>query len=117
MTVIGKTSQFSPFFVVSNSSNKFSCASIVKSSKYISTVVFIENLHEFRNNEACLEIKSSTRTQLINLANQNARGTWPEVVGQMRDLIQEYRGRKLEEWEKWYLSSIPKRLNRLKSCR
>ena len=27
-------------------------------------------------------------TQLINLANQNAQGTRPEVVGQMSELIQ-----------------------------
>lgn len=38
-------------------------------------------------------------TQLINLANQNAQGTRPEVVGQMSDLIQEFKGRKLREWE------------------
>jgi len=43
-------------------------------------------------------------TQLINLANQNAQGTRPEVVGQMSDLIQKFKGRKLREWEEWYLN-------------
>ena len=54
-------------------------------------------------------------TQLINLANQNAQGTRPEVVGQMSALIQEFRGRKLEEWEKWYLSSHPEAIEKAKT--
>jgi ribosomal protein S19 len=54
-------------------------------------------------------------TQLINLANQNAQGTRPDVVGQMSELIQEFRGRKLEEWEKWYLSSHPEAIERAKT--
>ena len=53
-------------------------------------------------------------TQLINLANQNAQGTRPEVVGQMSDLIQEFKGKKLEEWEKWYLSKFPEAIDRAK---
>lgn len=36
-------------------------------------------------------------TQLINLANQNAQGTRPEVVGQMTELIHEFRERRLED--------------------
>lgn len=51
-------------------------------------------------------------TQLINLANQNAQGTRPEVVGQMSDLIQEFKGRRIREWEEWYLSQHPRRLRR-----
>ena len=54
-------------------------------------------------------------TQLINLANQNAQGTRPEVVGQMSELIQEFRGKKLEEWEKWYLSSHPEAIEKAKT--
>lgn len=46
-------------------------------------------------------------TQIINLANQNAQGTRPTVVGQMSDLIQEFSGRSIEEWEKWYLETHP----------
>jgi len=37
-------------------------------------------------------------TQLMNLANQNAQGTRPRVVGQMSDLIQEFPGSTLDEW-------------------
>jgi hypothetical protein len=46
-------------------------------------------------------------TQLFNLANQNAQGTRPAVVGQMSDLIQEFSGQTLEEWKKWYLERHP----------
>jgi len=46
-------------------------------------------------------------TQIINLANQNAQGTRPAVVGQMSELIQEFSGKKIEEWEKWYLEKHP----------
>jgi len=46
-------------------------------------------------------------TQIINLANQNAQGTRPAVVGQMSDLIQEFTGKSIEEWEKWYLETHP----------
>ena len=46
-------------------------------------------------------------TQIINLANQNAQGTRPAVVGQMSDLIQEFRGECLEEWKDWYLKVHP----------
>ena len=31
--------------------------------------------------------------QIINLANQNAQGTRPRVVGQLTDLIQEFTGK------------------------
>lgn len=41
-------------------------------------------------------------TQILNLANQNAQGTRPSVVGQMSDLIQEFPGYTMAEWEKWY---------------
>jgi hypothetical protein len=43
-------------------------------------------------------------TQLINLANQNAQGTRPNIVGQMSDLIQEFPGKNYTEWVKWYQS-------------
>ncbi len=38
-------------------------------------------------------------TQLMNLANQNSQGTRPKVVGQLSDLIQEFDGNKIEDWE------------------
>lgn len=46
-------------------------------------------------------------TQLINLANSNAQGTRPKVVGQLSDLIQEFDGNSLEEWAGWYGSKKP----------
>jgi uncharacterized protein YukE len=44
---------------------------------------------------------------LINLANQYAQGTRPKVVGQMSELIQEFEGKTLSEWEQWYLKKKP----------
>ncbi len=44
---------------------------------------------------------------LLNLANQYAQGTRPKVVGQMSDLIQEFTGKTLSEWEGWYLEQKP----------
>ncbi len=46
-------------------------------------------------------------TQILNLANQNAQGTRPSVVGQMSDLIQEFSGQTIDEWEQWYLDKYP----------
>ncbi len=49
-------------------------------------------------------------SQLINLANQFAQGTRPKVVGQMSELISEFRkngGRTFEEWKRWYLQKYP----------
>jgi len=44
---------------------------------------------------------------LLNLANLFAQGTRPEVVGQMSELIQNFPGRTVEEWKKWYLDRYP----------
>ena len=46
-------------------------------------------------------------TQLINIANQNAQGTRPEVVGQMSDLIQACPIKSFEGWKNWYLENYP----------
>ena len=46
-------------------------------------------------------------TQILNLANYNAQGTRPAVVGQMSELIQEFSGKSIKEWEKWYLKRHP----------
>jgi hypothetical protein len=46
-------------------------------------------------------------TQLLNLANQNAQGTRPKVVGQQTELIQQFPGRTLDEWEAWYQEQYP----------
>jgi len=44
---------------------------------------------------------------LINLANQYAQGTRPKVVGHMSELIQEFEGKTLKEWEERYLKKKP----------
>lgn len=44
---------------------------------------------------------------LINLANQYAQGTRPRIVGQMSELINEFDGKTVEEWEEWYLEKKP----------
>ena len=46
-------------------------------------------------------------TQLMNLANSNAQGTRPKIVGQMSDLIQEFEGKTFEEWATWYQERYP----------
>jgi MjaI restriction endonuclease len=46
-------------------------------------------------------------TQLMNLANSNAQGTRPKIVGQMSDLIQEFDGKTFEEWAVWYQERYP----------
>ena len=46
-------------------------------------------------------------SQLINLANKNAQGTRPVVVGKMSDLFQEFlesdEERNIDGWRRWYL--------------
>jgi len=44
---------------------------------------------------------------LINLANQYAQGTRPKTVGQMSELIHQFAGKSLPEWEEWYLQQKP----------
>lgn len=46
-------------------------------------------------------------TQIMNLANQNAQGTRPRVVGQMSELIEQCPKGTYEEWVKWYLEKMP----------
>lgn len=55
------------------------------------------------------EIKDFPRytTQLMNLANQNAQGTRPRVVGQLTELIKECPENTYEGWKKWYLGKYP----------
>lgn len=44
---------------------------------------------------------------LLNLANRFGQGTRPKIVGQLSDLIQEFRGQSIEEWAKWYRDRNP----------
>ena len=46
-------------------------------------------------------------TQIINLANQNAQGTRPKVVGQMSELVSKSKARSIIEWQNWYSLNHP----------
>ncbi len=46
-------------------------------------------------------------TQILNLANQNAGGIRPKVVGQLSELIQDFRGNSIDEWEIYYREFYP----------
>lgn len=46
-------------------------------------------------------------TQIMNIANQNAQGTRPEVVGQMSELINKCPEKNYKAWKKWYLQNYP----------
>lgn len=50
-------------------------------------------------------------TQIMNLANSNAQGTRPKVVGQMSELIEEFDGDDLSDWEEWYKNRKPTAIN------
>lgn len=50
-------------------------------------------------------------TQIINLANQNAQGTRPKVVGQMSELIKQFPGQTYEDWASWYLEHMPRAID------
>jgi hypothetical protein len=47
-------------------------------------------------------------TQIMNLANQNAQGTLPKVVGQMSELIEQCPKGNYKNWVKWYSEKMPK---------
>jgi hypothetical protein len=49
---------------------------------------------------------------LLNLANQYAQGTRPAVVGQMSELIQEFRGSRYADWREWYTQRKPDAIER-----
>ena len=44
-------------------------------------------------------------TQIINLANQNAQGTRPKVVGQLSDLINQIDEKTYKKWKEFYLKN------------
>ena len=50
-------------------------------------------------------------TQIMNLANQNAQGTRPKVVGQMTELFREFAGKSFSEWDAWYRGKEPEALD------
>lgn len=50
-------------------------------------------------------------TQILNLANQNAQGTRPKVVGQLSELINNLPKKTHKEWKKYYLANHKKQLD------
>ena len=50
-------------------------------------------------------------TQIMNLANGNAQGTRPKVVGQVTELFREFGGNSFSEWEAWYRIKKPEALD------
>jgi len=72
-----------------------------------------EDMIKIKNQDLVSDIVGDTvsfpkyTTQLINLANQNAQGTRPKVVGQMSELIQEFPGKNYGEWVEWYKKERP----------
>ena len=72
-----------------------------------------KNLIRIKTGELIREISGEARefpkytTQLMNLANQNAQGTRPKIVGQLSDLIQQCPHREYSKWKEWYLAQNP----------
>lgn len=68
---------------------------------------------KIKNEELIKEISGEAKTfpkyttQLINLANQNAQGTRPKVVGQLSELIQKCPHKEYSKWKDWYLQQQP----------
>jgi hypothetical protein len=54
-------------------------------------------------------------TQLLNLANQNAQGTRPKVVGQMSELIKEADPDSFKEWKAWYVERHPEAIEQARA--
>jgi len=50
-------------------------------------------------------------TQILNLANQNSQATRPRNVGQMSELIKQFEGKTIDDWEKWYRTQHPDALD------
>jgi len=50
-------------------------------------------------------------TQIINLANQNAQGTRPKVVGQLSDLINQIDKKTYKNWKEFYLTNYEEKID------
>jgi len=74
-------------------------------------------MFKIKNAELIKEISGEAKqfpkytTQIINLANQNAQGTRPKVVGQLSELIQKCPHKEYSKWKEWYLEQQPKAIN------
>lgn len=73
-----------------------------------------EDIENYNNSDSFSFPKYTS--QLINLANQNAQGTRPVVVGKMSDLFQEFlesdEERNIDGWRRWYLERYPDSLEK-----
>ena len=78
----------------------------------------IKSKFKIKNDELIAEISGEAQnfpkytTQIINLANQNAQGTRPKVVGQLSDLIQQCPHKEYEKWKEWYLEQQPEAIDK-----
>lgn len=74
-------------------------------------------MFKIKNSELISEISGEAKqfpkytTQIINLANQNAQGTRPKVVGQLSELIQKCPHKEYSKWKEWYLQQQPKAID------
>jgi len=72
---------------------------------------------KIKNEELIKELVGETKefpkytTQLMNLANQNAQGTRPRVVGQLSELIKECPEKNYQGWKDWYLKKHPQAIS------
>ncbi|MEW6556623.1 MAG: MjaI family restriction endonuclease [Elusimicrobiota bacterium] len=77
----------------------------------------MKNIIKIKNDELKQELIGEIKdfpkytTQIINLANQNAQGTRPRVVGQLSELIKECPERTYMGWKNWYLRKYPDAIN------
>ena len=90
---------------------------IIVIASYVGRIEGLENKIKIKNGEIeqllgkeAIAFPKYT-TQIMNLANSNAQGTRPKVVGQMSDLIEEFDGDDLSDWEKWYKNRKPTAIN------
>lgn len=83
------------FKFISNSASDSTMKIILKNDKITQDVV--GKIIEFPRYTA----------QIINLANQNAQGTRPKVVGQMSELIAQFPNKTYDDWVKWYNEQMP----------
>ena len=91
----------------------------------------LSNESVYQYNQTELPIFPKYTTQIINLANQNSKGTAPKNVGQLSELLPEYlsstENASLEGWKTWYTQKYPNavdnavdkiwvKINNLKDC-
>ncbi|PJJ74723.1 MjaI restriction endonuclease [Thermoflavifilum aggregans] len=72
----------------------------------------IKNSEIFSDIEAEKPKFNTYVSPLLNLANQFAQATRPHKVGKMSELIKQFTGNKLSEWEEFYLKNYPNAISR-----